>query len=245
MTLGSLRVHARPVAFGLAVVIGVLAGIEFVVIGAKVVNLTGALGVDFHQYQDHARRWLAGDGFYLPAQLSGPYSVWDLLPPLYPPTFLLLIVPFLWLPEILWWAIPAVVVVYCLVRLRPAWWSWPLLAACVIWPRTLEIIWYGNPAWWVAAAVAAGTIWPWAAPFALLKPTLAPLALVNVNHRSWWGGLGAFVLLSVLFGSMWFDYAAAIRNATDLGLTYSLRDVPLVLVPVIAWWARDRSHAYR
>lgn len=237
-THGSLRSYARPVAFGLAVVMGALAGIEFVAIGAKVVNLQGALGVDFHQYQDHARRWLVGGGFYLPAQLDGPYSVWALLPPLYPPTFLLLIVPFLWLPEIVWWAIPLVVLAYVLARLRPAWWSWPLLAVCALWPRSLEIIWYGNPAMWAAAAVAAGALWPWAAPFALLKPTLAPFAFVNVKRRSWWAGLGVFALLSLPFGSMWLDYVAVVRNATDTGLTYSLRDIPLVLLPVIAWWAR-------
>ncbi len=231
------QVGART-ALGLTIVLLGLAATETVVLGAKITSLQGALGVDFHQYQDHARRWLAGGGFYLGGQLAGPYSVWDLLPPLYPPTFLLVIVPFVWLPEPLWWAIPLCVMSLAVVRHQPARWAWPILAALLLLPRTPEIVYFGNPSLWVAGAVAAGTLWGWPAVFAILKPTLAPFALVGIRRRSWWIAAAGLVLVSVPFGSMWLDYLAATRNATDVDLLYSLRDVPIVAIPVVAWIAR-------
>jgi hypothetical protein len=94
------------------------------------------LGGDLGIYTDAAHRWLGGGGWYLPFQLTGPYPV---LPPvvLYPPHWLIVLVPFaLGLPAILWWLVPATAVAWSLYRLRPAWWSWPLILGCCVWPRS-------------------------------------------------------------------------------------------------------------
>jgi hypothetical protein len=229
------RRWVQPVGICLTILLwGVTVGL-FMAIGAAVVAAGAPLGVDLHQYQAHASRWLAGDGLFLREQLEGPYSVWELLPPLYPPTFLLLIVPFVWLPEPLWWAFPLGLMGYTIARHRPAWWGWAIIAVLAMYPRTQEIVWYGNPSMWVAAAVAAGTLWGWPAAFALLKPSLAPFALVGVRRRSWWLAVLVLTAISLPFGGLWLDYLTAVRNATDTGVLYSLRDVPALLVPLVAW----------
>jgi len=231
---------SRPLAIGVIALLVALIAFELSVVVPKVLNLQGALGVDFHQYQDHARRWLTGGGFYLPGQLSGPYTVYGLLPPLYPPPFLLLIIPFVYLPEILWWALPLGFLAAVVIRWRPTPWAWALIAALVAWPRTYEIVLFGNPSMWIAAFAAAGTLAGWPYVLVLLKPSLAPLALIGVRRRSWWIALAVAVLVSVPFGPMWVDYAKALLNA-DQGWTYSLRDVPIVLIPIVAHLGRRRT----
>jgi hypothetical protein len=39
----------------------------------------------------------------------------------------------------------------------------------------------------------------------------------------------------------WFRYVSALQNLESPGLVYSLGDLPLLLVPVIAWVARRPS----
>ncbi len=226
----------RPLAVGLTVGLLALLAYELVLTLPRMISTQGTMGVDFHQYQGHAGRWLAGGGFYLPEQLSGPYVVYDLLPPLYPPPFLLLIIPFLWLPELVWWVVPIAVVVGVVAYWRPAPWAWPLLAALVAWPRTWEIVAFGNPTMWIAAFAALGTVWDWPSIGVLLKPSLAPFALIGANRRSWWIALAVAVAIGIPFAGMWIDYAKAVLNA-DQGWMYSLRDVPLVAIPVVAWIA--------
>lgn len=197
-----------------------------------------ALGVDFHQYLAAARRWLDGEGFYYAHQLAGPYHIvgGDIL---YPPVVLCLLLPFLYLPEIVWWAIPLSIMAYAVWRLRPARWTWPLLAFAVWYPRDEAMVLFGNPGLYVGAAVAGGVLYAWPAAFALFKPSLGPLALIGIRHRSWWIALGFLVLLSLPFGTMWFDYAAAIRNS-DASIWYSVPDLPFLLIPVVAWLGRTR-----
>jgi hypothetical protein len=228
---------SRLLTFGLSALLLATIALELSIVVPRVLTLQGALGVDFHQYQDHARRWLDGAGFYLPAQLAGPYVTFDLLPPLYPPPFLLLIVPFLWLPELLWWIVPLGVISVTVAWWRPTRWAWVAILVLVAWPRTYEIILFGNPSMWIAAFAAAGTIFAWPYVGILLKPSLAPLALLGARNRSWWMGLAGAALLSLPFGTMWVDYAKAIINA-DQNWTYSLRDVPIVLIPIVAYLGR-------
>lgn len=97
----------------------------------------------------------------------------------------------------------------------------------------------GNPSMWIAAFAAAGTVWAWAYVLVLLKPSLAPFALLGVRHRSWWIALGVAVLVSIPFAGMWLDWITALRNA-DQDLLYSLRDAPIVLIPLIAYWGSSR-----
>jgi hypothetical protein len=230
---------SRPLALGATLFLLALTAFELSIVVPKELRLQGAIGVDFHQYQDHARRWLAGGGFYLPEQLAGPYRVYDLLPPLYPPPFVLLVVPFLWLPEILWWAIPLAGISVMVTWWRPSPWTWAAMALMCAWPRTYEIVLFGNPSLWIALFAALGTRWAPAYVAVLLKPSLFPVALLGVRHRSWWIALAVAGLIALPFGLMWTDYAKALLNS-DQGFAYSLRDVPIVLIPVIAWAGRTR-----
>lgn len=207
----------------------------------------GYLGVDYHLYMDAARRWLATGTFYLPHQLE-PYAIapGDIL---YPPVVLWLLVPFTVLPAVLWWAVPLGLVGYVLWRLRPAPWTWPFVALLLVpTPSTIKLV-TGNPVMWVMAALAAGVLWVGPAVFVLIKPTLAPFALWGARHRRWWAWLAAFGLLCLPFGGMWTDWLRVVGNSqpSDLGggLLYSVWELPLLLVPLVAWAGRAKMDAER
>jgi hypothetical protein len=80
-----------------------------------------------------------------------------------------------------------------------------------------------------------------AAPFVLLKPSLAPFALFGIRRRSWWIGAAAFVLLSIPFGAMWADWVTTVVNSRGGGLLYSSLEIPMLLLPLVAWWGRTRG----
>lgn len=195
-------------------------------------DFNGYGGIDYSLYMDATRRWLAGGGFFQPYQLAGPYpiSMGDIL---YPPTTLFLFVPFTILPAVLWWAIPLGVTGAAIWRLRPAPVSWPFLALCCFWPPFVARIVAGNPVMWAMAAVALGFLVRWAFVGVLIKPSLFPFALLGARDRTWWIALAVVVLLSVPFGAMWLDWITAVTNSSG-GLLYSLQDVPILLLPVIA-----------
>ena len=46
------------------------------------------------------------------------------------------------------------------------------------------------------------------------------------------------VVLALVMLPEWFRYVSALQNLESPGLVYSLGDLPLLLVPVIAWAAR-------
>jgi hypothetical protein len=85
----------------------------------------------------------------------------------------------------------------------------------------------------VMAAVALGFAFRWAFVGVLLKPSLFPFALLGIRDRSWWIALAIVIVGSLPFGSMWLDWITAVSNSTG-GLFYSLQDVPILLLPVIA-----------
>lgn len=200
------------------------------------------LGVDFHQYLGHAQRWLDGGSFYLDRQLQGPYEIQG-GDSLYPPTLLYLLVPFaLGLPQLLWWAAPITIAVVAIAWLRPAPWTWPLMAGLLAVPRTYEMILYGNPGIWVAAAIAAGTVLGWPSVGVLIKPSLAPFALFGIRTRAWWIALGLYLLACLPFGLMWLEWIQVITDS-DANLAYSLVDLPLMLLPVVAWAGRRSRSA--
>lgn len=244
-TAGRTSSFARVVLLATTGVLLVFALWELSVLVPHVLSQRFALGVDFHQYQVAARHFLGGDGFYPARQLGGPYAVLggDVL---YPPTILYLIVPFLVLPEVAWWAIPLGTLAYVVLRLRPAMWTWPLLAFAAAWPRDQALVLFGNPTMWVAAAVGGAVIWGWTGPLVLLKPTLAPLALVGIWRRSWWLCLLAVVGLTVPMLPLAIEYVRVVSDArTDTGLLYSLADLPIVLVPLVAWLGSRTLRASR
>jgi hypothetical protein len=230
----SVLAFAMPIAFALAIPH----------------PLEQPFGVDLRLYLDATQRWLAGGPFYQPYQLAGPYEIQagDIL---YPPVALWLFVPFAVVAASpleplalgLWWAIPLGLTAWAVWRLRPAPFAWPLIALCVAWPTTLLKTWTGNPVIWSMAALAAGVIWFWPAVFVLLKPSLAPFALFGVNHRSWWIALAIFGLLCLPFGSLWLDWLRSVVNSEGGGLLYSSLEIPMLLLPLVAWLARRRGRS--
>jgi hypothetical protein len=196
-------------------------------------------GGDFTIYRDAAARWLDGGPFYLPDQLSGPYTA-VVGHVMYPPIGLVLFVPFVFAPNVLWWAIPLGVIGWSVWRMRPNPWGWIGIAACLAFPQTVQLIHAGNPVLWIAAAFSLSFRWPWVGALVLLKPSLFPFAFGGVRTRQWWVGIGALAAVSLAFLPMWFDWIAVMLNARGQfsGPLYSLQDVPLMLIPLVAWRAR-------
>lgn len=226
----------RRAAVGLSVAAFILPVISLLALGHWIPQ---PFGVDFDLYRNAAARWLAGGSFYEPYQLAGPYeiSAGDVL---YPPVALWLFVPFTILPAIAWWAIPIAAVGWMLRHLRPRHEVWPLIALCLAWPTTLLKLWTGNPVIWSAAALAMGVLYWWPSVFVLIKPSLFPFALFGSNRRTWWAALGVFVLLCLPFGAMWADWVATLVNSSGGGLLYSTLEIPMLLLPLVAWAGRTR-----
>jgi hypothetical protein len=204
------------------------------IVFSSLVTPAATIGSDLHIYQARTASWLAGDGYFLPRQLAGPYVVLD-GDALYPPTMLLLFVPFtIGIPEVLWWAIPLGVIAGCIVRVRPAGWGWPILLAVLLYHRTWMVLVYGNPSMWALAAVAAGAVWGWPSALALAKPTFAPFAMMGVRDRRWWATMAALVAVSLPFGSMWIDYVHTLMWArSSHGLEYPLGEAPIAFALLV------------
>ena len=236
------RVHRRLDASLLAVAaigLGLWVAV-WIVILANPTLLARFYGVDFGLYTDATRRWLAGGDFYNAYQLAGPYvvSFGDIL---YPPPAIVLFAPFTIIPALIWWAIPAALVIFAIGRLRPVPWSLVAIVACLWWPETTFRILCGDPVMWVVALLAVGAIRPFFVPFAMVKPTLSPAAALNIRRRAWWFGLATFAAISVAFLPMWPSYLSALANVrADVPWAYSLREIPLVAIPWIAWLGRTR-----
>ena len=199
-----------------------------------------AIGLDFVYFRSVAEHWLQTGELYTARQLAGPYEVETLVDFLYPPNALLLFVPFVWLPWPPWWLIPVTVFAWAILRLHPASWTWPLIAAGIAYPPTVSQLIYGNTNTWVAAAIAAGFVLCWPSVMVLLKPSFLPFAFVGLTSRRWWIALGVLIAVSVPFGELWLDYVTAMRNSS-LTWAHALIGMPLMLVPVVAWLGRDRD----
>jgi hypothetical protein len=204
--------------------------------------VNGYGGIDYRLYMDATQRWLDGGPFYQPYQLEGPYTITpgDIL---YPPVALWLFVPFTFLPAALWWIVPIGVVSAVVLWLRPAPIAWPVIALCIAWPATQVKLITGNPVIWAVAAMALGCIYRWPSVFVLIKPSLFPFALFGIHRRSWWIGLAVFAALCLPFGAMWVDWLTTVVNSREGGLIYSIQEVPMLLLPLAAWWWRTRPDA--
>jgi hypothetical protein len=198
------------------------------------------IAVDYHLYVDATQRWLSGGAYYLPEQLLGPYEATPGVI-LYPPTFIPVMVPFVYLPWILYWALPIAAVGYAAWHHRPRVVAWPGIAMCLWFPGTTVSVVAGNPVILMVGALALGTVWHWPSVLVLLKPTLAPFALFGAWRRSWWIALGVLVAISLPFAAMWADYVTVLVNARHpLGLLYNLGQVPTMLLPIVVWAGRRR-----
>ena len=229
----------RTTIFGaIAVLLLVSPTRDLILAGGRIGTI---LGVDYRLYIDATSRWLAGGSFYPAYELAAPFATdHDVL---YPPNAILLFAPFTVLPAVLWWAIPLGIVAWVIVRLRPDPVAWPFLAICLAWPATALTIVVGNPVLWAVAALALALRHGWPAALIWLKPSLFPFALLGVWHRSWWLALGLLVAMSVPFGGLWEDWFRVVWNSRVGGVFHSIQQVPLLLLPLIAWLGRTRRPA--
>jgi hypothetical protein len=236
---------SRPTLICLTIVFGAM-GLYVAIRRAGVFLKLGVLGVDHAMFMDFGRRWLEGGTIYLPYQLAGPYA-YDIgsgtmnvasMPALYPPIVGPVFAVWRVLPALLWWAIPVAILGYAFARWRPALWAWPLMLATLVWPNTADAIWAGSSNLWIVAGLAGGLIWGWPALVVAFKPSLAPFILIGVLRRSWWIAAGAVAVLCLAVLPEWTRYATVVGNLQSPGVLYSLGDLPLLLVPVVAWLAR-------
>lgn len=215
------------VAYAVAVLLGAFALYELAGLATSAWAQQYAYGNgDLVGYLEGARRFLATGSPYEPSQLAP----WHLQPHsfIHPPVALLLFVPFLWLPSVLWWVIPIVGTAWLIGRPSPYRLLW--IAACLAWPRSAGSILAGNTDLWAMLFVAAGVRYGW--PFVLLivKPTFGFLALPFLRRIDIWA-IGAVLAVSVPFLLLWMDWITVIRG-TDLTPGYSLLNLPLVALPL-------------
>lgn len=158
-----LLLAATGVILGLAVAV-------FVQIWSSDSQL-GNVGEDYASYVSLGRRWLDTGLLYGDRQLTGlPYHIEINVDNLYPPPAILLFAAFVFLPWFAWYLIPIGLVAFAIWRARPALWTWPLMALCVLWPRTQGSFVVGNTDLWSAGFVAAGLVWNWPSVLGLFKP---------------------------------------------------------------------------
>ena len=203
-------------------------------------------GEDYKFFMAIADRWRTGQSVYLPIQLAGPYAETSGRDMIYPPPALFLFVGMSFLPAFLWWVIPLGIVAAVTIWYRPEPWTWIPLAIAIAYPRTQSMLIWGNTGMWIAAFVALGLVWGWPGILVLIKPTMAPLALVGVKaRRASLIALGIFAVLNIPLTPLWLDFVTAVRNAgsTWPSVLYSVPDVPLTLIPVIAWLGSGRQRA--
>jgi hypothetical protein len=217
---------------------GILAAIPLeILVGFLQGRSDFAVGTDFAVYVEAARNWTSGHGFYLARQLQGPYPI-ELGDVLYPPTTLWVFVPFTILPGALWWTVAIGLLAYVVWTWRPAMWTWPVMASGLAYGMTPLMYVRGSPVIMVAALVAAGLRWGWPGALVLLKPSVLPFALAGIRSRGWWLTAALVGLLTLPFLPMIPEWIRAMVDGQGGGLLYSINDVPLLIVPVVAWLGR-------
>jgi hypothetical protein len=92
--------------------------------------------------------------------LDGPYLLehGDVL---YPPVTAWFFMPWLVLPGWTFSAMPLAIIAWFVRAARPAAWTWPIMAFCLVFPITLVYVAYANPTLWIAAFVALGLRFGW------------------------------------------------------------------------------------
>jgi hypothetical protein len=192
------------------------------------------LGYDQHTYMAAARDWMAGQGFYEPYQITGPYAI-QAREILYPPSLLALLVPFSFLPEPLWVIVPLAITVAIVYSWRPSFLGLLLIGVCLAAPSSFGLYLFGNPGMWAVAAVALATRYG-VGPLVLVKPSFFPFAAVGIRTRGWWVTMIAGVAFAALTLPMWPDYLSVMSNIRDPDPLYAVWTIPMMLVPLIARW---------
>jgi len=198
-----------------------------------------AWGGDYALYMDATERWLATGEFYQPWQFA-PYEV-SFVPGdrgttaiLYPPYALALLVPFAFLPDVMWWIVPVAIIAAAMWTLHPTGWRLAAALACLAWPTTFALLANGNPGLWALAFACGAVAWGWPGALVLLKPTLAPFALVGIRRREWWITAGLVGLVSYTLLRETLQYAEVLGNARGVDVLYSLGAFPTMLLPFVA-----------
>jgi hypothetical protein len=230
---------ARPLAVGLTTVLLALFALELWY-GWTAMGWSMAWGDDFQTVVDSAQRLFTGQPYYLDRQVHGPYphGQTDVL---YPPVTMFLFAPFIVVPFVVYVVIPIIVIGWLVYQWQPAPWSWPLMALCLVWPMTPLKTIAGNPSLYAALFVGLGLRYRWPGVFVLLKPSFGPLALIGIRDRGWWIGLGLLVLGSLPFIALTLQWPTVALDAQGTGLLYSLADLPMALIPILAWLGRRRQ----
>jgi hypothetical protein len=230
-----------PAARLIRVVLATIIGLELLwIVGVFVWHwLTNpAFGLDYRWHVAAAQRLLDTGTPYWPWQVAGPYEISDGAI-LYPPTAFLLFIPFIWLPAVLWWAVPIAILVVGMAMNRPPLWAWAVIGGIVAFEKSLNVFVFGNPSMWIVAAIAAGTILAWPFVLVVAKPTFAPIALLGIRHRSWWIALAVLIVVSIPFAGVWLDWFKVVTNS-NVSLVYNLPTLPLMCAPLVAWLAGVR-----
>jgi hypothetical protein len=242
----AVRVALRTTFALLAAVVGVVLAAEGWIM-ARNPTIVADVGSDYHLYMDATARWLAGGAFYPANQLAGPYT--DAIRPiLYPPQALILFVPFTALPAILWFAIPIALTGWIVAWHRPNRWGWLAMGATIAVVPLLFLPYVaGTPTIWIIAFLALGTRWPGLAALVLLKPTLAPFALIGIKHRWWWAIAGLMAVAGLALWPLTLEWIQSVINLTGerSGLLYSAENLPLVAVLMIAWLTGRHAPTWR
>jgi hypothetical protein len=229
--------HALLVVAGAALVIGIARIAWFLSVPDY---LLSSFGGDLWWQLERTRSWLAGDGWYLPYQLAGPY--YNQSGNLYPPTILVVFLPFTILPTALWWIIPIGVVAAFLWWCRPSAWGWALIGACLAFPAiSIVHLTNGNTTLWVAMLIALGFRWPWvSALIAPFKPSLVVFSFLGARSRSWWVAVTVLIVINIPLIPLWIEYVMVLRNAYGEQVTpfYAVRDLPLIAIPLIGYVLR-------
>jgi hypothetical protein len=228
----------RPVLVGLTIVI--LA----ITVGFWIYGFLGPPGWrvgndDLAVYTDATRRLLGGGSFYLDRQLHGAYEITpgDVL---YPPVTAWFFALWLVLPGWSFVVIPVALTARGVGRMRPAMWTWPLIALCLAWPLLgLKVI-RSNPSTWISAAAAMGLLYGWPGALILLKPSFVPFAVIGIRRRTWWLVAGLIVVASLPFLADTLTYPRVVLDGRGGGVLYSLPDLPFVVLPLVAWLGRTR-----
>jgi hypothetical protein len=199
-------------------------------------------GVDRGIYREAGQRVLSGGSWFLERQLHGPYVI-EVGDVMYPPVAMLWLVPAALLPDVLWSALPLLVIGAVVAWHRPGPWGIAGIALCLAYPWTPQMLASGNPGWWIAAAVAVGTVWRPAFALAFCKPSLLVVPFLGARDRRWWGLTAAGIAVSLAMLPLtvaWFHVILDGRGPFAR-LDYSVRDLGLVLIPLIAWRTRSRA----
>jgi hypothetical protein len=231
---------------GRALIVALLAMVALQVVTIWIPNMQNGEappGMDYGFYVERTQSWMAGDGFYRDRQLHGPYDI-ENGDALYPPPIIVLMLPWaVGAPAALWWAIPIGLTALALRKLRPPLWAWVVLAAVLVYRRTLIAIVLGNPAIWAFAGILAGAAWGWPGVLAFVKPVLAPFALTGARQRSFWIAVAVAAALSLAFLPLWPIYLQVLRDAHNTrDVWYVIGEVPTgIALAIVAVASRRRQ----